>query len=193
MCRQGERSEGDAHTCSSKPNSCQAGPALQHLLYRPIFHLKPSALRRLPGHWPYVFFTVSNVCLFPGSQQFEVSEVNENEILKKFNSVGTWQLAAGSVQVSDRIECSEIYDKAFIFTVFYWYGNSNYFHILYDTVIPIYFLMRDTMSENISKVVLMPSVEQSRMQPINWDTDAFDEHYSNRYWMQILKVCHTIA
>ena len=67
------------------------------------------------------------------------------------------------------INCHRVYDKAFAFTFFYYYGQSNNFHLHYDTLIPIYSelkLLENGNQLNLTDqaVAFMPTVEKIRME-----------------------------
>ena len=65
--------------------------------------------------------------------------------------------------------CSAHYSQGYVFTIYYWSGGSNYFHLTYDMMLPLYkqiYHGRKNVhkkSEEAGSVLLMPSVETSRL------------------------------
>jgi hypothetical protein len=86
--------------------------------------------------------------------------------------------------------CDRTLKEALFFTFFYWYGHSNYFHLHYDTLIPVYKYVRDRRGKagETHRLTLMPTVETSRLKVMNWDTDAFHEKNLNKYFVLVHKV-----
>ena len=73
----------------------------------------------------------------------------------------TWSI----VNTDDPFTCDKTYKYGFVFLFYYYKGSSNYFHLHYDTLIPLYYLLRDHMSRDqlSDEILLMPSVETSRL------------------------------
>lgn len=57
--------------------------------------------------------------------------------------------------------CDKTYDEGYVFTMYFYYG-SNYFHLHYDMMIPLFSELRN--EDKGKKIVLMPSVESVRLQ-----------------------------
>ncbi|XP_014665297.1 PREDICTED: uncharacterized protein LOC106807479 [Priapulus caudatus] len=185
----------DREYCQSETQGCAV--ADEPTSDESICHGRESIITAAAGHWPYIFFTATDIYLIPSTKQFHVSAVNDKTTLDLFNKkIGTWQMVIGSSHQSNEAaderdlscRCHQQFQEAYIFTVYYWHGSSNYFHIFYDTAIPIYSLLQEATDKNIKDIILLPSVEMMRMKPITWETDAFLEHNNDKYWMQILSV-----
>lgn len=69
------------------------------------------------------------------------------------------------------LQCGRTFEKAYIFTMYYYYG-SNYFHLHYDMMLPLYLAMHAGRKSPLKNVVLMPTVESSRM----------EVYLSNYFW-----------
>ena len=74
-----------------------------------------------------------------------------------------WTLKRSSLE---SVECDETYDQAYTFLFFYFYG-SNMYHLVYDTMIPLYQMVYHNKPQHpAERVVFMPAVETARLQVI---------------------------
>ena len=110
------------------------------------------------GHHPFQQCTITNAMLDKQEKTFKAyksAEVNSLDISK------TWSV----VSVEDPFTCDKTFNYGFVFLFYYYKGSSNYFHLHYDTLIPLYYLLRDHMTNGYlsDEVLLMPSVETSRL------------------------------
>lgn len=62
--------------------------------------------------------------------------------------------------------CDETFDKGHVFTIFYFAGGSNYFHLHYDLLLPLYLAVhhKKEQTDDPRSHVLMPTVESRRLQ-----------------------------
>jgi protein O-GlcNAc transferase len=83
--------------------------------------------------------------------------------------------------------CDRTFDVGHAFTVFYYYG-SNYFHLHYDMLIPLYAAVyyHSTGKNPAGTQAFMPSVETKRLQEVDWSTTAFTD--TSKYWVQMVKM-----
>lgn len=133
-------------------NGCTEKRTENHIVTRNSHH-KCSA-----GHHPFQQCTITNVILDKQEKTFKTyksAEIDKLEITKTWNLINT----------EDPFICDKTFDYGFVFLFYYYKGTSNYFHLHYDTMIPLYYLLRDHMTNGYlsDKVLLMPSVETSRL------------------------------
>lgn len=145
------------------------------------FSLQNSVVTVARGHWPHVFVNCTDVCFSASAASFYIGQPEDASLFTKLQNFETWPLKQTSLL---NIECNAIYDKAFVFTVYYWAKGSNYFHVLYDMALPLFSLTRNlSRSESVA---VMPAVESKRMKPITFDIDAFTD--DGKFWMEIMKL-----
>ena len=110
------------------------------------------------GHHPFQQCTITNAMLDKQEKTFKAynsPEVDKLEISK------TWSVSSAD----EPFTCDKTFKYGFVFLFYYYKGSSNYFHLHYDTLIPLYHLLRDHMTDGYlsDEVILMPSVETSRL------------------------------
>lgn len=110
------------------------------------------------GHHPFQQCSITNAMLDKQEKTFKAyksPDIEELDIGK------TWSI----VNTDDPFTCDKTYKYGFVFLFYYYKGSSNYFHLHYDTLIPLYYLLRDHMSRDqlSDEILLMPSVETSRL------------------------------
>ena len=138
------------------------------------------------GHYPYIMCSLTSVVLNATDGVFYYA--SKESLLSDCGDLGTiWQLQNRPPQSQTEIQCDEEYDIGHIFLFFYFAGGSNYYHLHYDTMLPLYkdLVMGQNDSQDPSRV-FMPSVETSRLQKIDWKTPAFKK--DENYWVQTIKV-----
>lgn len=116
-----------------------------------------------PGHYPGPLCTVTNLTLDHRSKTFIVYNL-ENNPLKKWGAY-LWEMEESG---GKRPRCDQTVDEAYVFTFYFYFGTSNYFHLHLDTLFPIYSLLRHVeqakaATERRRSIVLMPTVEKTRM------------------------------
>lgn len=114
----------------------------------------------VPGHHPPQQCTITNAMLDKEEKTFKAYKSPEVENL---GINATWNIINND---NDPFMCDKTFKHGFVFLFYYYKGSSNYFHLHYDTLIPLYFLLRDHMTHNgylSNEVLLMPSVETSRL------------------------------
>ena len=111
------------------------------------------------GHHPFQQCTITNTMLDKQEKTFKAYKAPE---VDKLDISRTWSI----VSSRDPFTCDKTFRHGFVFLFYYYKGSSNYFHLHYDTLIPLYSLLRDHMTRNgylSDEVLLMPSVETSRL------------------------------
>ena len=114
------------------------------------------------GHHPFQQCTITNAMLDKQEKTFKAYnslEIDKLEISK------TWSITSAD----EPFRCDKTIKYGFAFLFYYYKGSSNYFHLHYDTLIPLYYLLRDHMTNGYlsDEVILMPSVETSRLKVIH--------------------------
>ena len=68
------------------------------------------------------------------------------------------------------MECDEEYDNGHTFTIYYYFKNSNYYHLHYDMMFPLYLGIHYRKSEEELKStrLFMPVVQTKRLQVPWW-------------------------
>ncbi|XP_046574394.1 alpha-1,3-arabinosyltransferase XAT3-like isoform X2 [Haliotis rubra] len=136
------------------------------------------------GHYPPVFCKMSHVLLDAKDKVFKYKQ--DPSSLNTYDSscgaaAGIWSVRPDDQ--SDSMTCDKTYDEGYVFTMYFYFG-SNYFHLHYDMMIPLFSELRN--KDKGKKIVLMPSVESVRLQAMYWETQAFQDE--SKYWYQMLKV-----
>jgi len=110
------------------------------------------------GHHPPQQCIIPNAMLDKEEKTFKA--YNSPEVEKLAIST-TWSI----VNNDEPFKCDKTFKHGFVFLFYYYKGSSNYFHLHYDTLIPLYSLLRDHMinGDLSDEVLLMPSVETSRL------------------------------
>lgn len=145
--RDGEMDE----TCDA--DGCTEERTEQHIVTRTSHH------ECTTGHHPYQHCTITNAVLDKDEKTFKAYKSAE---IDKLDISRTWSI----INTNDSFTCDSTYKHGFVFLFYYYKGSSNYFHLHYDTLIPLYYLLRDHMTNGHlgDEVLLMPSVETSRLE-----------------------------
>lgn len=113
------------------------------------------------GHYPSSYCHFSDVVFSPAEKAFLYrSDVGHH--VDCHGIVDIWPIR----NVSDiSLNCDEEYDNGHVFTIYYWYGGSNYFHLHYDMLIPLYSAVHHNQEPDgyQNKHVFMPTVESRRL------------------------------
>lgn len=115
------------------------------------------------GHYPPPFCTTANVALNHETKVFTVySKDSDMEFANKY----LFRMAAEPME--NYPHCDQTIDEAYLFTFYFYFGQSNYFHLHKDTLFPIFSLLNAKRNsrdahERGKPVVLMPVVEKTRM------------------------------
>lgn len=117
----------------------------------------------LPGHYPSVYCQFSNVVFQPesdGGAFLYRSSVDHHRECHGVNDI--WPLRNDPSLTS--VSCDDTYDVGHVFTIFYWGTGSNYFHLHYDMMIPLYAAAYHAgkLAEG-GRQIFMPSVETTRL------------------------------
>ena len=144
------------------------GPYLLYLFLQcPTFAAKTS-LECTRGHYPGAFCHGRNVYLNHTSKTFVVDAENDDEELPREGDT-TFRVFPVETRRLDAIpSCDRVVEEAYFYTFYYYYGHSNYYHLHYDTLLPVYFALKHGTPEERSdsgqhRITLMPSVETSRL------------------------------
>ncbi len=156
-----------------------------------------SQITTLPGHYPSMLCKIQLAALNATGEYFVYA--GTQDYIKNVcvgSTLDVWDIRAFPRKVTldfirydpnEANHCHEIHDIGMVFLVFYWAKSSNYFHLHYDTVLPLFkFMHQYAMKVPESAIVLMPSVETTRLQKIDWDTDAFND--KAKYWNEIIRL-----
>ncbi len=111
------------------------------------------------GHYPAVFCTVTNAYLDTKELVFKYKRDSGSKLA--FDNAcsanaGIWTMK----NVSGASDCWRTYDEGYVFTIYFFHG-SNYFHLHYDMMIPLFSHLRN--QDEHTRMLLMPSVETSRL------------------------------
>ena len=114
------------------------------------------------GHYPGPFCHATNVILNHTSRTFIVPTADPLPP-ESSGTFSVWPVVAQ--EVPHPPVCDRKYKESIFFTFFYWYGYSNYFHLHYDTLIPVYKHVREHREKagGENRLTLMPTVETSRL------------------------------
>lgn len=87
--------------------------------------------------------------------------------------------------------CTVMYDEAFAFTIDFSAYRSGYFSLHMDTFLPLFSLLvyRKHFTNNLlgsPRIVLMPTVEDYKLQAVDWKTRAFDLQGQFSHWNQMI-------
>ena len=159
---------------------------MQPILAQTQFNWSPSELTEQSGHYPHTLCTLTNVVLNASDGIFYYSA--NTALHSACGSTGdVWQLKNRPHQSQTEIQCDEEYDVGHIFLIFYFAGGSNYYHLHYDMMLPLYqdAYFGKSNSSGPSRV-FMPGVETTRLQRIDWMTPAFQN--PDKYFVQMTKV-----
>lgn len=139
-----------------------------------------------PGHWPSSYCRIKNVVFNTGDRTLRIdSDLQELDKCHKVKDVWKFETSDTAHQPLNNIVCDQVFTRGHFFTTYYYHG-SNYFHLNYDTMIPIYLaLHQESLKSGDPKdIALLPGIEAVRGEGIDWSSDAFDDQ--NSYWMQML-------
>ncbi|KAF8771662.1 protein O-linked-mannose beta-1,4-N-acetylglucosaminyltransferase 2-like [Argiope bruennichi] len=147
-----------------------------------------SQVSSYPGHWPSNYCKVNNVVFSTGDRVLRVDgDIQELDKCHKVRDVWKFESSSTGQQVNN-IVCDQVFTRGHFFTTYYFHG-SNYFHLHYDTMLPLFVALHqdiNKLSSGMKDVTLLPGIEVNRGEGIDWDTDAFDDQ--NSYWMQMLQM-----
>lgn len=141
-----------------------------------------------PGHWPSNYCKIKNVIFNTGDRTLRIDgDLSELDKCHKVKDVWKFEKSETAQDQSlNNIVCDQVFTRGHFFTTYYYHG-SNYFHLNYDTMIPLYLALHQESlksSGDPKDVALLPGIEATRGEGIDWNTDAFGD--LNSYWMQML-------
>lgn len=120
------------------------------------------------GHYPPSYLTFTNIYLNGSDGVFHYNSP-KNLLTNVFGTHDVWQFAADNCATQDDIQCTEIFDEGYAFTIFYYGGGSNYYHMHYDVMMPLFnSIYRGKSDKTDIKMAFMPTVETSRLKVIPW-------------------------
>ncbi|GFR33942.1 hypothetical protein TNCT_597831 [Trichonephila clavata] len=147
-----------------------------------------SQVSSYPGHWPSNYCKVNNVVFSTGDRILRLEgDLQELDKCHKIRDVWKFESTSAGQQLNN-IVCDQVFNRGHFFTTYYFHG-SNYFHLHYDTMLPLFVALHQDMnklSSGSKDVTLLPGIEINRGEGIDWNTDAFDDPSS--YWMQMLQM-----
>ncbi len=125
--------------------------------------LDQSTLVSGPGHYPGPYCSLSNAVLVStkGTFMYKFKETSDESSFREqcTLSLGVWKFEELN-QANAGIKCDMHYNEGHVFTIYY-NGGSNYFHLHWDMMLPLYVATRNQQN---ATVAFMPSVESKRMQ-----------------------------
>ncbi|KAK6179932.1 hypothetical protein SNE40_012179 [Patella caerulea] len=145
-----------------------------------------SEISTADGHYPGKFCRITNVVLRTRDRKLYFK--NDNSDFKHNVEVAcNWNYIMWSIdKTSDHtISCDKVYDSGYLFPIFYHYGNSNYYHLHYDTLMPLYHYLYYKKKNN-KNTALVPGVETKRLEVIDWTTPAFDDE--DKFWNRVVSI-----
>ncbi|GAB6032171.1 hypothetical protein CHUAL_010820 [Chamberlinius hualienensis] len=151
--------------------------------------VKQSSVESRLGHWPASYCRITNVYLISSDNTFIING-DETVIDVCYGTRSIWNFKGITTEdkTGSKLNCDETFDTGYVFTIYYHHG-SNYFHLHYDTTLPMYSFFYHGKNHSLFKrnrIILMPSVEKQRGKGTDWYTDAFMNESS--YWIELLKV-----
>ena len=129
------------------------------------WHWVESDVNIVYGHYPPSYVTLSNVVL-NGSDGIFYYNSPKNLLDKVHGTADVWQFKAEKREgLIDKILCDQVFEEGHAFTIFYFGGGSNYYHLHYDMMMPLFnAIYRNKPGEVDIQRVFMPSVESRRLQ-----------------------------
>lgn len=120
----------------------------------------------LPGHWPSSYCRIKNVVFNTGSHTLQIDgDLQELDKCYKVKDVWKFETSDTANQPLNNIVCDQVFERGHFFTTYYYHG-SNYFHLNYDTMIPLYLALNQESlksSDDPNNVIaLLPGVEAAR-------------------------------
>jgi len=139
-----------------------------------LFFTANSSVHINHGHYPSIYCTFTDVILNVTARRFFYKA--DTDLHSSCGYVAAiWPLSHDeSLSISSA--CKEVHEVGHAFTIFYWDGSSNYFHLHYDMMIPLYAaIYHNTVQFRgpDSKHVFMPTVETMRLQVVYDDLLMF--------------------
>lgn len=126
-----------------------------------------SSLHLTAGHYPHIYCTLTDVVLNLTWRRFLYKA--DRDLHLSCNGVANiWPLSHDEF-LSVSSACEDVHEVGHAFTIYYWAGGSNYFHLHYDMMIPLYAAFYHKTPHIIrpdSKHVFMPTVETRRLQVV---------------------------
>lgn len=148
------------------------------------FETPANVVSILPGHWPAGYCHVTNVVFDLGRKVLLVHRNSIQELERCFGLRDIWTVEPLDKSCND-MTWDQLFRAGHFFTVYYYHG-SNYFHLHYDTLLPLYSALYGRgESSDLQDVLLLPGVEAERGRKINWDVDAFLN--GTTYWNEMLQ------
>lgn len=100
-----------------------------------------------------------------GSRTLRVdSDLKELDQCHKVQDVWKFETSDAAHQPLNNIVCDQVFTRGHFFTTYYYHG-SNYFHLNYDTMIPLYLALHQESlksSGDSKDIALLPGIEAVR-------------------------------
>lgn len=124
-----------------------------------------STVLEVSGHYPSQYCTFTDVVLnLTECRFFYKADTDLHSTCADVAHI--WPLSYdNSLSISSA--CDEVHEVGHAFTVFYWAGSSNYFHLHYDMMIPLYaaiYYKTLKFKGPDNSHVFMPTIETARLQ-----------------------------
>lgn len=124
-----------------------------------------ATVRIAPGHYPATYCTFTDVVLNVAEDRFFYKADRDLNSNCKYTADIWPPRHEKSLDIS--AACEHVHKVGHAFTIIYWAGDSNYYHLHYDMLIPLYRVIYHETPQFIgpdSKHVFMPTVETRRLQ-----------------------------
>ncbi|XP_022243533.1 EGF domain-specific O-linked N-acetylglucosamine transferase-like [Limulus polyphemus] len=141
-----------------------------------------------PGHWPSSYCKVKNVAFHVGEKSLKVKKSTILHLDQCFGIKDIWTFDLFKNKFMNKLDCDQVFERGYFVTMYYYHG-SNYFHLHYDTVLPLYVALHcDSNNKELADedIVILPAIELTRGQNIDWETKAFMD--PKMYWMDVLQL-----
>jgi len=138
------------------------------ILLRSLSLAASSSLHFDVGHYPHIYCTLTDVVLNITQRRF-LYKADGDLLHTSCNVVANIWSISHDKSLSFFSACKEVHEVGHVFTIYYWAGGSNYFHLHYDMMIPLYAAFYHKTPQVIgrdSTHVFMPTVETTRLQVV---------------------------
>lgn len=126
---------------------------------------KEATVTSLPGHWPSSYCKIKNVVFNTGDRTLQIDDdLKELDKCHKVKDVWKFETSDAAHQSLNNIVCDQVFTRGHFFTTYYFHG-SNYFHLNYDTMIPLYLALHQESlksSGDPKDIALLPGIEAVR-------------------------------
>ena len=127
----------------------------------PVAGWQNSEMTMEKGHYPHTLCKLTNAVFMAKDGVFYAQGDQDKVESVCRDAMAIWDIKA--VRDLEGTNCDESYDTGHVFAFYYYYGTSNYYHLHYDTMMPLYKAIYHNNNDHASTRVLMPTVEAQRL------------------------------